>query len=134
MYLKFITHRRAAKYAEVLLFFFSAERAERKRNEKIYFSAAFASRATCRVVARRAKPEAGGEYIAFSKYLYKEMPENNIKAMAIRPVAIMVMPKPSRPAGTFAYRSFCLMADMETMASIQPTPEPMPNTNDSIKL
>ena len=53
-----------------------------------------------------------------NKHPYNVIPEKSIKAMAMSPVTIILMPKPSSPLGTSAYRSFCRIAAMETMASI----------------
>ena len=54
--------------------------------------------------------------------------------MAIRPVMIMLIPNPRRPVGTSAYHIFFRIAAMETMANIQPMPEPMLKTTDSRKV
>ncbi len=57
---KYCIHRRVAENAEMLFFHFQAFQQKVKR---LINFASSASRATCRVVARRAKPEAGGEII-----------------------------------------------------------------------
>ncbi len=56
------------------------------------------------------------------------MPIKLIKAMAINPVSIKVIPKPLKGAGIFEYRNFSRMADNATIARNQPTPEPNPKT------
>ena len=63
---------------------------------------------------------------------YKDIPENSINPMAIRPVTIIVIPNPCRSFGTSAYRSLIRIAAMEAIARSHPVPDPIPKTRDSI--
>lgn len=54
-----------------------------------------------------------------------------MKPIAIKPVKIIVIPKPLNGPGMFEYCNFILMADMETIANAHPTPDPKPKTTDS---
>ncbi len=58
------------------------------------------------------------------------MPENVMKAMAIRPVSNIVIPSPRNGFGTFEYFNFSRIAAIAIIASIQPIPDEIPKTVD----
>lgn len=62
------------------------------------------------------------------------MPEKPIKAIAINPVIIKVIPGPCRPLGIGAFSSFFLIPAKATIAKVQPRPEPILNAIDWIKV
>ena len=49
-----------------------------------------------------------------------------MKAMAIKPVMIKVIPSPFKGLGTFEYAIFSLIEAMATIAKNHPIPEPIP--------
>ena len=51
-------------------------------------------------------------------------PEKHMKASAIRPTVMNVMPSPFSGSGTSVYAIFSLMAASPTIASVHPIPEP----------
>ena len=52
------------------------------------------------------------------------MPEKLKKAIAIKPVAMKVIPRPLSGAGMLLYANFSRMAAMQAMAKSQPMPLP----------
>ena len=51
-------------------------------------------------------------------------PEKHIKAIAINPTVMKVIPKPRRGAGTFEYDNFSRIAAKATIAINHPIPDP----------
>ena len=62
------------------------------------------------------------------------IPEKDKYAIEIRPVKIMVIPRPFSPSGIFEYLSLNLIDAIVTIAKAKPAPELNPNTMDSPKL
>ncbi len=79
-----------------------------------------------RRAAGKAPPMGGFLFETNAFGSYSTMPINDLKAMPISPVRIMVMPRPFSPLGTLLYFSFSLMAASAIMARNQPNPEPAP--------
>lgn len=57
---------------------------------------------------------------------HSRIPENPMKAIAMRPAVMKVMPRPFSPSGTSEYFSRSRIAASVTSASAQPRPEPKP--------
>ena len=51
-----------------------------------------------------------------------------MKAIPIKPVMNIVIPKPFNPSGTLEYLNFSLIAAKAIIAKKKPVPEPNPNT------
>ena len=58
--------------------------------------------------------------------IYKTIPINDLKAIPINPVRIIVIPKPFNPFGTLLYFNFSLIAASAIIAKNHPKPDPDP--------
>ena len=61
-----------------------------------------------------------------SDFLHSLTPEKDMKAIAIRPAVMKVMPRPCRPSGMSEYFSFSRTPAIAVIANAQPKPEDRP--------